>query len=359
MVLRGGLHVYAHVRYFCEAEILSSSLSQSTYTHYWLLKQILSAANTMAGFTFPTNLSISSRLDDDRVNTTEVSGSIASEFSCPILDSLENILGLAGLKSHRHIDALHLHLQKGREIRVAEDIRLHLIWHYKIVYVKPLPTYLLKPELWTSTPGPMGNDGRRQALGFIRSYAYLIRHRSDFNIAIEAGLIFPIRDGDSKLGYGDFAKFIKKFEGVQDTEVAPRWKFGQLRLTRLNWLIRIFQPKQAEGGGMCRRLFYYEQYHGTEQFLREFAAPLAFAFGALSLILSAMQVVLAARPDDPWQAFATASAYFSVVIIISLITVVTCLSAVVLIVWFLQVIYFVRHRVVGRLQPAGGVYSSP
>jgi hypothetical protein len=40
---------------------------------------------------------------------------------------------------------------------------------------------------------------------------------------------------------------------------------------------------------------YQEQIWKTGQYLQEYAAPLIFIFGILSLILSSMQVLLAAR----------------------------------------------------------------
>jgi hypothetical protein len=37
---------------------------------------------------------------------------------------------------------------KRREIVVTEDPRLHLVWIYDRVFIKPLPKYLLSHDFW-------------------------------------------------------------------------------------------------------------------------------------------------------------------------------------------------------------------
>lgn len=161
-----------------------------------------------------------------------------------------------------------------------------------------------------------GGEARRRALGFTRTYAHLIRHRSDFNIALAEDLIPPFKDAPL---HSDFEKFIQVFRDVGDGEVSRRWEFGQIRLGWLNWAVRVFQPR-TPGRGLLGRLFYANQYQQTGQFIREFGAPLLFMFATLSLILSAMQVVLEAKEGE-WRAFAEVSAWFSVVVIIVLVAV--------------------------------------
>ncbi|WDK14601.1 hypothetical protein CGRA01v4_05882 [Colletotrichum graminicola] len=66
------------------------------------------------------------------------------------------------------------------------------------------------------------------------------------------------------------------------------------------------------------RIFYEDEFWQIRQFLKESAAPRLFVFAALSLILSAMQVVLAAKQDDDggWRASAELSAWFAVTVIV-------------------------------------------
>ncbi|KAF5676589.1 hypothetical protein FHETE_2085 [Fusarium heterosporum] len=225
---------------------------------------------------------------------------VEADLSCERLEALYPHLDLIARKSYSHIDPLHVHLRKGRTIRITEDGHLHLLWDADTVYIKPIPTCLLSPEFWTAFL-PVGSTCRPHAIGFMRTYAYLIRHRSDFTIAQREDLIPPTTEN---IQHSQFEAFIKEFKAFSNDEVSPRWHFGQLRLTWLNWAVRIFQPKAAASrGGMFYRLFYTEQHYQTGQFLREFGGPILFIFASLSLVLSAMQVVLAAQADHPWKAF--------------------------------------------------------
>lgn len=241
---------------------------------------------------------------------------LTSELSCDILEALYPHLDLITRKSSSHIDALHVHLRKRREIHITESASLHLIWEAGAVYIKPLPPCLFDLSFWDAHLPP-GSNARRSAIGFVRTYAHLIRHRSDFNIALAEDLIPPLA-GD--LLHSGFEKFIQAFRGVGDAEVSRRWEFGQIRLGWLNWAVRVFQPRTPGRTGLLGRLFYADQYQQTGQFIREFGPPLLFIFATLSLILSAMQVVLGAK-DGEWRAFAEVSAWFSVVVIVVLVAV--------------------------------------
>jgi hypothetical protein len=299
---------------------------------------------------FPEHDQLITKLTDGTI-PDGTAGRLGDELCCPVLEELYTVLDFVGLKSSLHIDPVHKHIQKGRKVVVTEDPSLHLIWHYGIVYVKPLPHYLLSYAFWKDHLSP-GSAHRGEALGFVRSYERLIRHPSDFAFAQEARLIpasssssstsppsstHPAggEGGGGELTYSALVTFLRHFD-IPDADVSPRWHFGQLRLSRLNWAVRLVQPRAMRQKGFQHRLFYGEQYWQTDQFLHEFAAPGLFAFAALSLILSAMQVVLAARSfagnDDgggregggggarsSWLIFADVSTWFSVVIIYVLV----------------------------------------
>ncbi|KAI1481756.1 hypothetical protein F4774DRAFT_373617 [Daldinia eschscholtzii] len=217
---------------------------------------------------------------------------LPDELDCPVLDMMYPHLHLFSRKSSSHIDPIHEHKAKGRVICITEDPGLHLVWYYDTIFIKPLPPQLLSYTFWN---GFLKSSSiyRPVALGYVRSYAHLIRHRSDFLIAQAENLI----PASATMTYGDFARFIEKFRHISDASVSPRWKFGQFRLSRLNWAVRFLQPKVPGRRGLMRRLFYRERFWETRHFIQEFAAPLIFIFAASSLILAAMQVVLAARPD--------------------------------------------------------------
>ncbi|KAK3357791.1 hypothetical protein B0T25DRAFT_630759 [Lasiosphaeria hispida] len=268
------------------------------------------------------------KLIDPAISVTAATH-LGDELSCPVLDELYPNLDFVARKSSLHIDPIHKHLQKCRKIIIIEDPKLHLIWNYGIVYLKPLPHYLLSYSFWNEHLG-LGSVHRGEALGFVRSYARLIRHRSDFALALEAGLIPssapPASYSSSpsqppgptgELTYAALSTFLRHFSEIPDADVSPRWRFGQLRLSRLNWA----------------------QYWQTGQFLNEFAAPFIFLFATLSLILSGMQVVLAAEVNErgkSWHVFAEVSAWFSVAVIIIITVLFVSLGAVAVAVWAWQ-----------------------
>ncbi|KAI0399617.1 hypothetical protein F4802DRAFT_588646 [Xylaria palmicola] len=279
------------------------------------------------------------------------------ELSCPVLDELYPNLDLVARKSSDHIDPIHRHLEKGRKIVLTENPSLHLVWNYGTVYIKPLPHYLLSHSFWDEHLAP-GSEHRGKALGFMRSYERLIRYPSDFELAREARLIpssspspsslkqgqQPQHQSKDELTYTSFAAFIHSFSGVADDDVSDRWHFGQIRLSRLNWAVRILQPKASTRKGSLHSLFYEEQFWQMRQFLNEFVVPLLFAFAALSLILSAMQVVLAAKSGDgkgSWQVFGDVSAWFAVLVIIMLVAMFVSLAVITvgIYVWQFQFAY--------------------
>ncbi|KAI1077267.1 hypothetical protein F5B20DRAFT_552943 [Whalleya microplaca] len=241
---------------------------------------------------------------------------LGAELSCPVLDELYPHLHFVAVKSSSHIEPLHVHLRKGREIRITEDPSLHLVWSYSHIWIKPLPSFLLKSNIW-DTHLAFGQDKHSQhrllALGFIRSYSYLIRHRSDYLMAKEANLLPFLKKDDSEDErpgeYLRFRNFLEILRNLPDHWQRNRWHFGQFRLSRLNWAVRILQPT-PRSNGMLRRLYYEEEFQQSSQFIRDAGPMLLFVFAALSLVLSSMQVTLAARSGGSWEAFASVSAGF-------------------------------------------------
>lgn len=78
----------------------------------------------------------------------------------------------------------------------------------------------------------------------------------------------------------DFSTF---FDEIQNDEVASRYHYGKLQLSRLHWLVRIFS----------RELYYYYIDGDYGESFKRYAGPLLFVFGILSVLLSAWQVGMA------------------------------------------------------------------
>lgn len=113
------------------------------------------------------------------------------------------------------------------------------------------------------------------ALGFLRSYYYLIQHESDFEIARNEARLLP-----SDITWTDFCAFSKGFVNISDDTVSKRYHYGELRLTRLNHCAKLLIGR-----------FHYERVHGQySAFFARFYGPLLFIFGIISIVLSAMQV---------------------------------------------------------------------
>ncbi|KAL6799902.1 hypothetical protein J3E68DRAFT_448307 [Trichoderma sp. SZMC 28012] len=219
------------------------------------------------------------------------------ELATPILDELYNVLHIFARKLSSNIDALHVQTFKGRRIVLVENPRFHLVREEKSVFIKPIPVCLLNYDFWTQYLAsdlhiprvilPESESCRAMALGFLRSYSHLIQHQSDLRIAKEHGLILE------DITWARWSKFILGFRLLNDENVARRYHYGQIRLTRLNWAIFIFRPKSA--GNRLR--FYHESPWSALAFVQHAAVPLAFIFASVSLILSSMQVMLSV-PDD-------------------------------------------------------------
>jgi hypothetical protein len=274
---------------------------------------------------------------------------LKEELETAILDELHGYLWLVATKSGRHIDALHKQVIKQRTVTVAEDPNLHLTWYYNTVYLKPIPHCLLSHTFWRIyvLPNLQGRDIKdifdttqlpdhcRTALGFLRSYGFLIEHESDFAIAQAAGLV------PNFVSYIEFQCFIHRFRSLPDNAVSIRYHYGQLRLSRLNWAVRLIRPVAT---GKAFPLAYQQRYWQTGQHLQRLGAPTLFMFAALSLILSSMQVILAALGSSAWATVVRASLGFSIATIILIIVTSGCALLGISVILLHQLQYGIRMK---------------
>jgi hypothetical protein len=234
----------------------------------------------------------------------EVYDFLSRELNTPVLDELYPRLWLAAKKASHNIDPLNVQRFKQREILAVEDPKLHLIWQHNRIFLKPIPVCLLNYEFWSTflvTPQNATlawtnaretnlHFDRSVALGFLRSYALLIQHRLDFTLARENHLI----PGD--FDWIEWSTFMAHFRHIQDDQVSRRYHFGQLRLSRLNWVTRLLRPRSS------KLKWYYEVPHWSiSAYMESLIAPVLFAFASLSVILSSMQVVLSTPPEGLFQ----------------------------------------------------------
>ncbi|KAJ4382593.1 hypothetical protein N0V86_001815 [Didymella sp. IMI 355093] len=232
---------------------------------------------------------------------------LKEDLCSPDLEKMAPRLWIMTTLSSDNINALHRQRVKGREIIVTEEPRLHLVWIHNRVFVKPLPRYLLSYAFWedylderSNKLGQDRSDIRKAAAGFLRSYKYLIRHETDFNIAQQEHLGLIPKD----LDWPAFCRFAVELSSIDDAAVSRRYCYGELRLTRLNF----YAP-------LLLRKFHFAQVHGQYgDFFARLYGPILFLFALMSTILSSMQVALATEQlvAVQWVSMWHVSRWFSV-----------------------------------------------
>ena len=246
---------------------------------------------------------------------TRLESYLEQDFLTKDLDRLAPHLWLVGTQDSSHISSLTQQIVRGRNIILTEDPGLHLLWISDRVYIKPIPKYLLSHAFWefylvgthSQIEESKRGDITKAALGFLRTYFHLIQHKSDFFLATKDERLRLLPKGVS---YADFVKFIANFSEIHDKDVSPRYRFGQLRLGRLNFWSKVFLHR-----------FHYRKVHQQYgAYFAQFYGPLLFIFATISLSLSAMQLVLAVqRPNTfgpPWKTFTRVSGGFAVLTLV-------------------------------------------
>ena len=275
-------------------------------------------------------------------NTPKLCTFVWREFDLADLERLAPRLWMMTTQSSANISPLHRQRVKGRDIIVTEDPRLHLIWYYNCVYIKPLPKYLLSHTFWekyllspTSPLGAQRDTIKRAALGYLRTYYHLIKHESDFRIATNKELCL-IPEG---ISWGQFCNFSSTFDSIQDYEVAERYKYGEIRLSRLNFYSKIFLFKTHFQRVEGQYGAYFARFYGS--FL--------FAFGIFSVLLNAMQVEMAfeqLNTSDHWVSFLLLCRWYSIVCLIIVVALSSSLAFLFLFKFTREWIYALgdRHR---------------
>lgn len=222
------------------------------------------------------------------LESTKVMGHCLVDLDTPGMNKLGTKLFHVG--PSMHVKSLSDQVTIGRKIQVCEDISLHCVWTDDILFLKPVPAYLCSHAFWQYLLDP-SNDSinpserdrvRATSLGFLRSYANLIQRRSDFNLARKTGLLCSF----GNTTFEDFIQFIMAFDALPDSAVSMRWRFGEIVLDALNLHSVIHLHKWHR--------HRYEGRYGA--YFQRFFPVLLFMFTLFSIMLSAMQVILAAQP---------------------------------------------------------------
>lgn len=260
----------------------------------------------------------------------------------PDLNKMAPHLWLVAKPSSDHCNPLHEQVVRGRNIVITENPELHLCWIDSKVFIKPIPRYLLSWAFWRhylddsdANSDPQGKAKLMKAvLGYMRSYHFLVCHESDYRIAVKEHLI-PVTTT-----YEDFTIFISSFAKIQDSQVSPRYRFGELRLRRLN----LWSPL------LLKKTYFHKIVWQYGDYLAQYYAPYLFVFSILSVVLSAMQVGVGAKTD--WQSFYGLSAWFSVVTLMVVCLVVLVIAGDFVFLSGREAIYAIRHKFFSRKKPS-------
>ncbi len=248
------------------------------------------------------------KLSDPRIGSF-----LLKELTTPDLNKFYPYLFSAGQQSHSDITPLSEQLVNGRSIVMTQNPELHLIWSQDRIYIKPIPKYLFSSSFWQYyiiyETSPLHDFEqtmlRESCTGFLRSYGHLIRHRCDFNLAQQEGLI------PKYIRYTEFIQFITSFESLPDTEVSKRYCFGELRLRRLN----LWAPLAL------RRLNFHDDVRGLATSLTQFYGPLFFVFVIITVVLNAMQVQMLTKQKAQrfFEFFSGLAIFLGIIVVLSLV----------------------------------------
>ncbi len=261
---------------------------------------------------------------------------LEAELVSDELEKMAPYLWMMSLHSSVNISPLHRQLIKGRKITITEDPILHLVWLPNRIHIKPLPAYLLSFTFWdkfllcSRSPLPAVNRDRivKAALGYIRTYYYLIRHESDFFLAQKHHLI------PESVSWVRFCAFASRFDAIADSDVSERYGFGELRLTRLNVYCKFVL-------GQARLHRLPTTTYGA--YFSRFYTPFLFVFAVLSVVLNALQVGLAVEPltSRKWPRLWTMAR----VIVVSSLTLTLALTLILCVLFIYRFVSEWRHAI--------------
>ena len=267
---------------------------------------------------------------------------------------LEGDLNVDGLnKVHKHLwfaglpqsaRPLHHQLMIDRKIMLTERADLHLLWHDDRLYLKPLPDYLLSYGIWEAAlRKDQDSIVSENAKGFLLSYLWLIRQKSDFLIAQGENLI------SKDLTWEHWTTFVTavfpnivsdSFDGI-----SPRYLYGELRLGRVNLIYRLCRNTRSSKT-LVRGHFY--GYHTYASFIGQNFAWVLTVIVYITIVLTAMQVGLATTELQSSHMFNRASYGFTVLSIMAPLGIVFVLLLVLLILIVFNLNYAIEKRSVTR-----------
>jgi hypothetical protein len=211
---------------------------------------------------------------------------LVMDLSVHELNSIHPYLTIAG--SLNNTSAISQQFTLLRTIIPTNQVRLHLCWFDRTIYIKPLPIYLLDVDyvnkhvysldfVFSSSKAEAGS----LALGFMRSYCLLILTPLDLIQAKNLGLI------ENRVRWVQWHRWrtavMLAVSDHPNFKVNSRYQYGELRLPRLNWIWRF----------KLRGLAYFTPHREYASYFAQYFQGLIIAFAFTTTLLQGMQVALA------------------------------------------------------------------
>jgi len=268
----------------------------------------------------------------------DVLGYMHLELDLSRLNTVHKHLWLAGLT--RPARPLHRQELIGRTITITEQADLHLVWLKQQMFIKPLPPFLLHYDSWTTLcADPVLHE---YACGLLYSYTWLVSRESDLRRAHSIGLL------STDITWEKWTAFVKDFFSRADVEhprsINQRYRYGELRLTRLNWIFRVRSMKECSIRAFKTGFFQGPDWY--TQFLHENFGWLLGVFFYITIVLNAMQVGLATDRLSKNDTFENASygfSAFAILVPVGVIVLVLLISAAAAMYNIQATLRYIRH----------------
>lgn len=242
----------------------------------------------------------------------DVTRFLVSDIYPSRLESIHHRLWLTGRPSHAY--SLHQQHMIGRTVVTTDEADLHLAWTQLRIFLKVFPRYLCDYEFWTNH---LCKDEalHAAACGFVLSYTWLVRSELDFSFAKKLNLL---PDGTWIEWRSFFRSARAHFAANPPGMIHRRYIYSELRLGRLNWIMRL-DPHASRRDGRRRSLF--DDDHTYASFFQKNFAWTVIVFLYVTLALTSMQVGLAVdrlKGNDSFQSACYGFAIFCLVLPIAI-----------------------------------------
>ncbi|KAK7228069.1 hypothetical protein V2G26_000239 [Clonostachys chloroleuca] len=203
-----------------------------------------------------------------------------------------------------------------REIVIAEELDLHLVWAKSRILIKPLPDFLLNYDFWEAHIS-CEPELHRAACGLLYSYCGLIRFGHDLQVAQECNLVNVNLDYRA---WTEFTRTILPNLNPNDSNIMDtRFQYGELRLNRLDTIYR-YSPYDFSVSSILQG-FPHALTESYVPYMDQYNNAVS-AFGVIVIILSAFNLSISARsksPDPDLQQAAYGFALFAMILCAALI----------------------------------------